>query len=88
MAISVVAAPLAERIRLTGAGSIDARDETTSLPVTQVRVAGLRQAECVSEDVVHAIHTNASLEQESAGVPIGLDNQGRGRRASGTAGAS
>ena len=78
MAISVVAAPLAERIRLTGVSSGDARDETTSLPVTQVRVAGLRQAECVSKDGVHAIHTNASLEQESASVTIGLDNQGQG----------
>jgi hypothetical protein len=32
----------------------------------------------VSEDDVHAVHTNASLEQKGAGVAISLDNQGQG----------
>ena len=77
MAVSVVAAQLAEIIG-SPAPARSTRDETTSLPVTQVRLAGLRQAECVSEDGVHAVYTNASLEQEGAGVAIGLDNQGQG----------
>jgi hypothetical protein len=65
-------------LRATGVGSIDACDETASLTVTQMRVAGVREAKRVSEDGVHAVYTNASLEQEGADVAIGLDNQGQG----------
>jgi hypothetical protein len=34
----------------------------------------------VSEDGVHAVHTNTSLEQEGAGIAIGFDNQGQGTK--------